>query len=115
MDPLVYVFGLVFLIVVCEIIGQYHLKEYEEYRTSYYLFISFASYFIISLLLTVSYNFRNIGFVNNMWCALSIIVFTIFGYYFWEETVTQNNIIGICIILSGVVLLTYDSYLNDDE
>lgn len=113
---LIYTIGIVILITIFQVIGQNGLKNFGFFKNSYiHLFIAFVAYFIISYLLSVAYNFQTIGFVNNLWAAFAIVVMTIFGYYVWNETVTQKNVIGLLIILSGVILLLYESCTKNNK
>jgi multidrug transporter EmrE-like cation transporter len=94
--------------------GQINLKHHHgsDTKVFIYMILAFTCYFGISFLLSLSYNFEEIGLINNLWSALSIIMFTLFGYYYWNERVSMNNIIGIIIVLLGILLLVYNSYKN---
>ncbi|AYV76440.1 MAG: hypothetical protein Terrestrivirus6_66 [Terrestrivirus sp.] len=114
--PLVYIIALVLTMTIYRVIGQSSLKQFVGNQHSYhYLLISFLAYYIISLLLSYMYNFENVGIVNNLWAAFSIVAFTSLGYFIWNETVTIKNIIGIFIILIGIGLLLFDIYVNHDQ
>jgi len=115
---LLYIIILTLMLASLEMIGQVYAQKFfigvKTGGTNFYpyLVVPVASYFCISYILSISYYFEEIGTMNNLWSAISIICFTIFGYYL-GETVSTRNIIGISITLIGICVLLYDSYTKD--
>jgi len=41
--------------------------------------------------------------------SITIIFILVFSYFFFEETITVNNIVGILIIITGLLILAWEN------
>lgn len=100
-----YVSLFVILIVFVEGCAQYCLKNYSKTKTFYWFLLGALIYGLIAYLLVMSFEFEKLAIVNIMWGAFSALVLTLMAYYFYDETLSWKQILGIIVILIGTVLL----------
>jgi small multidrug resistance pump len=101
--------GLILLgIVLAEAFAQSSVKRYHTNR--YYLdfILAVLGYTVVCYFLTKAYSFNQMGTVNAMWSALSVISISIVGYMLFKETYSRNEIIGMLLIVSGLVFINLD-------
>lgn len=102
------------LISIFELIGQVNEKRFFDdfVQNNYhihFILITFVSYFCISYLLSVSYGFRNMGTINQLWSATSIIIFAMYGYII-GETFTLRQIMGLIISIIAITIIVVETY-----
>lgn len=98
---LLFVLGIVFV----EAGAQYCLKKYESCKLFYWFMFGVGIYGVIAFLLVLSFKYEKLAIVNVMWGGISALVLTIMAFYFYGETLTVVQIIGIIVILFGTWLL----------
>lgn len=70
----------------------------------WYLIIGFGFYGLGALVMLIAYKFGSLSVIQPF-LSLNYILSIIFGYFFLEEAITINKIIGILIIMIGVTLI----------
>lgn len=95
----------IFLLVLLETIGQFSVRKYNGNRIKWYLLLSIACYVGIVITLDRIYDLEEIGFVNALWSGITLLVVAILGYYAFEETFSQQEVIAIILIFIGTILL----------
>jgi multidrug transporter EmrE-like cation transporter len=100
-----YVCLLTLLIVFAEGCAQYCLKKFSKNNEVLWFLLGAFIYGIIAYLLVLSFGFEKLAIVNIMWGAFSAIILTFMAYYFYDETLSWTQIVGIGIIFIGTVLL----------
>jgi multidrug transporter EmrE-like cation transporter len=100
-----YIIALVLIIVLVECLAQYCLKKYSQNNLIFWYVLGVLTYGIIAYLLVLSYNFEKLAIINIMWGALSAFILTLMAYFFYNETLTYTQILGIIVILFGTWLL----------
>jgi multidrug transporter EmrE-like cation transporter len=102
--------SIVFLIAFFELIAQSSVKYFhktEKTQYSYY-FIAILSYCVIAYLLTLSYDHKGMGITNLLWSGITIIVILIAGMILYDEKLSNYDIMGLCLILSGTGFILYE-------
>ncbi|MFA6305408.1 MAG: SMR family transporter [Candidatus Gracilibacteria bacterium] len=57
------------------------------------------------LCFALSLRYEGIAITNILWIAISVILVTIVGYFFFKETITLLQFLGIALITAGLVLV----------
>lgn len=52
-----------------------------------------------------SLKYEGMAITNVLWIALSVIITTIIGYFFFKEQITSIQFIGIGVITIGLILI----------
>ncbi len=69
-----------------------------------YLIFGFGFYGIGALVMLIAYKFGSLSVIQPF-LSLNYILSILFGYFFLNEIITINKIIGIIIIMIGVTLI----------
>lgn len=96
---------IILLIVFLEAIAQSCLKKVKISNNNNYACISVIAYACICFLLLKSYSYRSMGIVNVIWSCLSIITIIIAGVIFFHETITFNDVLGVCLVIIGLYFI----------
>lgn len=102
--------AIIFTIAIFELIAHSSVKYFHEtQKTQYiYYFIAIICYGIVSYLLSMSYEHKGIGVINLIWSGVSITVILTAGMLLYGEKPTIYDIIGMCLIISGISIIIYD-------
>lgn len=99
-------FGLIFGLVALETLGQYLSRKYTDNKDKLWMImLAVVCYLGIVYILTKTYNYENIGIVNALWSGLALVSVAVVGYFLFEERFSNQDYVGIALILAGVVLL----------
>lgn len=98
-------FGYLFGLVALETLAQYSARKYHDVRESWLFGLAVICYILIVMTLINTYDEENIGMVNALWSATALITVAMVGYFFFEETFTTGEYVGLGLILAGAVLL----------
>ena len=98
--------GLIFGLVTLETMGQFLARKYYANKNELWLLIvSIFCYIPISYTLVKTYSLEEIGFVNAIWSGTALITEAPVGYFFFEETFTNQEYIAIGLIFLGTIIL----------
>ena len=85
-------------------IGQLCWKFYALQRGFYYLVLGFCLYALGALLMIVAYRFGRLSVLQPL-LSVSYLLSVLIGYFILNETLTGVNLIGVCLIGGGVILI----------
>jgi len=72
-----------------------------------YLLGGILSFAVTAFVMGLSLKYEGVAIVNILWVALSTILVTIVGYYFFKEPIALRQFIGIAIIIVGLIIVEY--------
>ena len=84
------------------VIKFWHLKGNLAYLVAGMALFALAAWF-----LGMSLKYEGIAIVNVIWVALSAILVTIIGYYFFKEPIALRQFVGITIIIIGLIIVEW--------
>ena len=67
---------------------------------------TFASYNALAYVLTQVLPQNNLAIINGYWNAMTNITHVFIGGYFFGETVTQSQLLGLLLISGGILMLS---------
>ena len=85
-------------------IGQLCWKLYALQWGFYYLVLGFCLYALGALLMIVAYRFGRLSVLQPL-LSVSYVLSVLIGYFILDETFTWGNLIGVCSIIVGVILI----------
>ena len=106
-------FGLIAGLVIFESVGQFLIKEYHtQYNDKsknkiWMILVAMFCYLTIVFLLTKSYDYENIGFVNAIWSGSALVTVALVGRLFFSESFNKYEYIALGLILTGTVMLGF--------
>ncbi len=112
-NPSMFYFFLIALIVLFESIAQYHIKKSKVSRNVLFFLVALMSYSIVCLLLGKCYDFNGLGITNFVWSIASIVTMILIGHIFFNEEITQYDIIGMLLSVSGLYLIFIYGHKDD--
>ena len=68
------------------------------------LLVGFGFYGLGALIMLIAYKFGSLSVIQPF-LSLNYVLSIIFGYFFLNEVITLNKVIGILIIMIGVTLI----------
>ena len=92
----------VFDLVAVTAIKLWHLKQ-----NAVFLVIGMSSFAITAVFMGLSLKYEGLAIVNIIWVAISTILVTIIGYYFFKEPIALRQFIGIAVILIGLIIVQW--------
>jgi multidrug transporter EmrE-like cation transporter len=102
--------SIILAIAFFELIAQSSVKYFHKTeKTQYiYYFIAILSYCVVAYLLTLSYDHKGMGITNLLWSGITIVVILTAGMILYGEKLTNYDVIGLCLILSGTGFILYE-------
>lgn len=97
--------GILVAITILEIFAQTFVRSYYDNRERLYLFfIAWFFYGILIYLLYKAYDYANFAIANAIWSALSIIGITLVGVFYFKESISNMELVGIGLIILGTII-----------
>jgi multidrug transporter EmrE-like cation transporter len=96
---------LILFIVICESISQCLLKKFYMCKYIPYFIGAMVLYGIICYLLVRTYEFEDLGLVNALWSAASVIAVILVGKFVFHEKNDYWQYLGIALIIIGIILI----------
>lgn len=102
--------AIILSIAFFELIAQSSIKYFHKTeKTQYiYYFIAIICYSVIAYLLTLSYEHKGMGVTNLIWSGISITIILTAGMLLYDEKPTIYDVIGLCLIISGITFIMYE-------
>jgi len=98
--------GILIGITVLEIFAQTFVRTYyENNKKVYWFFLAWFFYGLLIYLLYKAYDYTNFAIANAIWSALSIIGITLVGVFYFKESISTMEIIGIVLIIIGTFII----------
>lgn len=63
------------------------------------------AYYLMSVIVTHMY----VGTVYALWCGAGIILVSLWGWYYYQQSLDWAAILGISLIIAGVCVMSYSS------
>jgi multidrug transporter EmrE-like cation transporter len=119
MLSIIYIAVIGFFLAILELLGQVSEKDFfdilkNDNRYTLHIIITILCYFGVSYLLSLSYNFENVGTMNNLWSAMSIVIFALYGFIIGEKF-TKIQLTGFLFALIGITIIVVDSYHKEQR
>lgn len=100
------------LAIIAEVAATSALKASEEFTRLVPSIIVIVGYCVAFYLLTLVLRVIPIGVTYAIWSGLGIVLVTIVGFFLYKETPDLPAMIGMCLIISGVIVINVFSKTN---
>lgn len=94
-----------FIAIAGEVIGTSALKASYGMSKLWPSLIVIIGYSVTFWSLSISLKTLPVGTVYAIWSGLGIVSIFIIGVYFYHEEFTLLHLLGMCLIITGIVLL----------
>jgi small multidrug resistance pump len=102
--------GLVIASIILETLSQFVARIYYENKEKLYLaFIAWAIYLGVIFILVLMYDYSKIAIANALWDSGTIITISLVGYFYFGEPLSMGEIIGLCLVISGALVIGFTS------
>ena len=96
--------------IICEVIGTMLLPSSQNFTKLLPSFALVLAYTLSFYFLTFALRDISIAVVYASWAGLGVFLVAVLGYFFFNESLQWQAIVGLCLIVSGVALVnTYSS------
>jgi multidrug transporter EmrE-like cation transporter len=106
LDKYLFIIFLVTMISIFEAGSQTLVYLSRVKKSILYFIFSLAVYFIVIVLLYMSYEYKGVGYVNVLWSGLTTFFMICIGYFYFGERLSKMEWIGASLILLGILLMT---------
>lgn len=96
------VVGIVVLIATFEAFAQTLLKKAQVNKKTHMILFGVIMYFLVGILLFVSYHYEGLGHINLLWSCLSIIIAILVGYTIFGEPVNHFTWVAFGCALGAI-------------
>ncbi|KKP39138.1 hypothetical protein A2483_02795 [Candidatus Peregrinibacteria bacterium RIFOXYC2_FULL_33_13] len=105
MNPFYFYLILILIFDIAAIISAkyYSLTQYFPYMLGAVLGFGLTGLFFCKSLL-----YHGVAIANIIWISFSAILVTFIGYYFFKETISLLQFIGIIFLVCGLVLINFE-------
>jgi len=93
------------------IAGDYFAKLWSINTKTSFLFLAFLGYIISSFFYIPTLLKEGLIVTSIIWSLISIIGFLFIGFVVFKETLNTMQIIGVCVGLVALVILTIADYV----
>jgi len=80
-------------------------KYWQITKQSAFLWLTIISFALAGFFFARSLQYEGMAITNIIWMALSTLLITSVGYFFFKETITTLQFIGIATVVIGLVLI----------
>lgn len=88
-------------------VGEYLSKKFALHPTATLVFCILPTYSLGSLAwLPAIYRGQVLSTVGTIWNLLSLVATLVVGLYFFHETLTTTQTIGVCLAFISIILLS---------
>ncbi len=92
-------------VAILDILGISLGKFYVSSQKPWIFAAAVLSYTLMGALLVLALNYKTMAVTNIIWAALTIIVVTSIGYFYFKESITISQCVGIALVMIGMVLV----------
>ncbi|PIR55362.1 hypothetical protein COU74_01455 [Candidatus Peregrinibacteria bacterium CG10_big_fil_rev_8_21_14_0_10_36_19] len=93
------------LINLMDLIAIISAKYYNITQKQIFLYLTILFFGGAGYFFAKSLKFEGMAITNILWIAISVILISIIGYFFFKEEITPIQIAGIITITTGLVLI----------
>lgn len=98
-------FGLLFVAVICEVIGTTALKASESFTKPLPSLVVILGYGIAFYCFSVAVRSINLGIAYAIWSGIGIVMVTLLSWLIYGQQLDRPGIFGIGLIVIGVLIL----------
>lgn len=99
--------------IICEVLGTIALKKAEGFSKLYPSLFVIAGYSFAFYFLSQSLKYKApLGISYAIWSGLGTAIIAIAGVFFFKESLNWPSILGIIMIITGVVILSFYSEVH---
>ncbi|MDP2643100.1 MAG: SMR family transporter [Candidatus Peregrinibacteria bacterium] len=80
-------------------------KLWNIHKNPIFLALTILGFGGAGFFFALSLKYEGVAITNILWIAISVILVTIVGYFFFKETISVLQFIGIALIMIGLVLI----------
>jgi len=95
----------IILALICDVSAIVSSKFYSLTHNSLYLVGSIIGLGLTGFFFCKSLNYEGVAIANITWSALSAILITLIGYFYFKENLSLLQGIGMGIIVIGLILV----------
>ena len=100
------VYGLLLLLVLVELMGEYLLYTSSKMNNNNYLYLGMVTYIIVAYIFYMILKRRKTLVISNiLWQGSNIIIMGLFSYLILKEKLLTRQIIGIVVTFIGLLLV----------
>jgi len=93
------------IITLLDLAGTLSAKFYSINKNPLLLIATIVLFGGAGLTFALSLRYEGVAITNILWIAISIVVVTIMGIFFFKESVAPIQIAGIIVITAGLILV----------
>ena len=97
------------LAILFELVGTSALKACDGFSKLSPSLVSISAYCVAFFFLSLTLKEIPIGIAYAIWSAVGIILVSVFGFFFYKQSLDMPAIIGIGLIISGVTVMNFFS------
>ncbi len=90
--------------------GDIIMKKWVINNSFYFYFFGIIIYLVALNFLAQSYKFKNIAIASMIFVIFNIITLSIVSWFYFKETLSPMQILGIVLGISSVIILEVYSY-----
>lgn len=95
-------------IILFETLAQHSFKLCHSEGNFYKYLLGVMFYGLVGFFLIKAYEYRSMGMINVLWSSLSVLSVMLLSYFYWEEKITYNDIIGTALVILGLFFIMVD-------
>lgn len=99
------------LAIVCEVIGTSFLKLAHGFSVLVPSIVVVISYAAAFYFLSLSLVELPIGVAYAIWAGLGIVLIGLSGYFFFNQSLSWQEILGMAIIIVGVIVVKLNAQI----
>ncbi|MFA5842948.1 MAG: SMR family transporter [Candidatus Gracilibacteria bacterium] len=92
---------------LADLAGEIAAKYHDLTKNNWFLWLTIVFFGLAGFLFAKSLRFEGMAITNILWVALSTILVTLVGYFYFKETISLLQWIGIGVILIGLILVSW--------
>ena len=107
--------GIIIAMSLIELFAQIFIKTYYDTKKVYWFFLALMFYSVILYLLYRAYFFTGLAVANGLWSALTLLLTTVVGIFYYKESLGMAELSGILLTTVGILILGFYSNEKAEE
>lgn len=95
--------------ILAEVVGTSFLKAANGFTILVPSLVVVLSYTVAFYCLSISLRDISIGIAYAIWAGMGIVLISLSGYFFFQQSLSWQEIVGLALIISGVVIVKMGS------
>ena len=96
---------LTLVIGVFDLVGTVSAKFWSENKNMWFLILTAFCFAVAGVIFAYTMKLNSMAIVNISWDVISVLLVTLFGYFYFKENLSLLQLFGFFTVLGGFIMI----------